>query len=45
MCYIFKNGRQNRTCIRVNPHTEIISFVSAFFYSDMFYKGKVGRCL
>jgi hypothetical protein len=24
-----------------NPHTEIISFVSSFFYSDMFYKQKL----
>ena len=24
-----------------NPHTEIISFVSSFFFSDMFYKGGI----
>ena len=23
-----------------NPHTEIVSFVASFFYSDMYYKNK-----
>jgi hypothetical protein len=41
-CAIFsKMDDKTEPGFLVNPHTEIISFVSAFFYSDMFYKGKV----
>ena len=41
-CAVFgKKDEKTQLGFLNNPHTEILSFVATFFYSDMYYKGKL----
>lgn len=40
-CAIFVGPGNKEPGFLPNPHTEIMSFIASFFYSDMFYKNKI----